>query len=66
VTNPFDDQDGTFLVLLNGEAQYSLWPAFARVPEGWTVALGESTREAALSYVTENWTDMRPAAVRTP
>ena len=31
MTNPFDDEDGTFLVLLNDEEQYSLWPAFIDV-----------------------------------
>lgn len=61
MTNPFDDQDGTFLVLVNDEGQHCLWPAFAAVPAGWATALGESTRDAALSYVEQNWTDMRPA-----
>jgi MbtH protein len=64
VTNPFEDQQGTFLVLVNHEDQHSLWPAFAEVPEGWTVALAETTREAALSYVESNWTDMRPRSLR--
>ena len=64
MTNPFDDQDGTFLVLVNREGQHSIWPAFAEVPAGWTVMLGESTRGAALSYVEENWTDLRPASLR--
>lgn len=58
--NPFDDPDGTYLVLVNDEGQYSLWPSFAQVPAGWTVAHGEGTREACLSYVSANWTDMRP------
>ncbi|MFI9008471.1 MbtH family protein [Actinosynnema sp. NPDC053489] len=64
MTNPFDDQDGSFLVLVNDEGQHCLWPAFAEVPAGWTVALGESTREAALSYVEDHWTDMRPRSLR--
>jgi uncharacterized protein YbdZ (MbtH family) len=63
-TNPFEDQDGTFLVLVNDEGQHSLWPAFAERPGGWSVALGESTREAALAYVEEHWTDMRPRSLR--
>ncbi|MCC2274657.1 MbtH family protein [Streptomyces sp. ET3-23] len=66
MTNPFDDQDGTFLVLVNSEGQHSIWPAFAKVPDGWTVALGESSREAALAHVEENWTDMRPSSLREP
>jgi MbtH protein len=64
VTNPFDDQDGTFLVLVNGEGQHCVWPAFAEVPAGWSIALSESTRNAALSYVEENWTDLRPVSLR--
>ncbi|WP_086561123.1 MbtH family protein [Streptomyces africanus] len=66
MTNPFDDQDGTFLVVVNDEGQYSLWPAFAAVPDGWTVSLGENTREAALAHVAEQWTDMRPRSLREP
>ncbi|QRN79648.1 MAG: MbtH family protein, partial [Nocardiopsis sp. BM-2018] len=36
MTNPFDDTEGSFLVLVNDEDQYSLWPGFAQVPQGWT------------------------------
>ncbi|GAB2789568.1 MbtH family protein [Amycolatopsis magusensis] len=64
MTNPFDDQDGTFLALVNAEEQYSLWPVFAEVPVGWTVALGECTREQALAFVSANWTDLRPKSLR--
>jgi MbtH protein len=64
VSNPFDDQNGTFLVLVNGEGQHSLWPTFADRPEGWTVALGEGPRDAALAYVEKHWTDMRPKSLR--
>jgi MbtH protein len=60
VTNPFEDQDGSFLVLVNSEGQYSLWPHFARVPDGWTVKLGPEKRQACLDYVGQNWIDMRP------
>jgi MbtH protein len=58
--NPFDDPEGTYLVLMNDEGQHSLWPSFVQVPAGWTVAHGEDTRQASLSYVSANWTDMRP------
>ncbi|HYQ62588.1 MbtH family protein [Actinophytocola sp.] len=63
-TNPFDDEDGRFLVLVNDEEQYSLWPAFAEVPAGWTVALAETDRQSAVDHVNENWTDMRPRSLR--
>ncbi|MFF2144920.1 MbtH family protein [Kitasatospora sp. NPDC058190] len=63
MSNPFDDPDGTFLVLVNEEGQHSLWPAFAEVPGGWTVALAETDRQSCLDYVEEHWTDMRPLSL---
>ena len=63
-TNPFDDEDGTFLVLANAEDQHSLWPVFAPVPDGWRIVNGESTRAEALAYVEANWTDLRPRSLR--
>lgn len=66
-SNPFDDQDGRFFVLVNDEEQYSLWPTFADIPAGWTVVFGGddgSDRESALRYVDEKWTDMRPRSLR--
>lgn len=63
-TNPFEDADGRYLVLANDEEQHSLWPSFAEVPAGWRVVFGEQSREACLSYVEENWTDLRPLSIR--
>jgi MbtH protein len=63
-TNPFDDDGGTFFVLVNDEDQQSLWPAFADVPAGWRVVYGEASREACLDYVDQHWTDMRPRSLR--
>ncbi|MGI5365948.1 MbtH family protein [Streptomyces sp. A244] len=59
-TNPFEDDNGTYVVLRNEEGQHSLWPAFADVPAGWTAVFGDESRQACLDYVEENWTDMRP------
>lgn len=63
-TNPFDDADGRFFVLINDEEQYSLWPTFAEVPAGWRIVLDESGRDEALAYVETSWTDMRPKSLR--
>ncbi|GAA2589793.1 MbtH family protein [Actinomadura fulvescens] len=63
MTNPFEDADGTYVVLTNDEGQHSLWPSFAEVPAGWTVAKTEDTRQACLDYVEENWTDLRPKSL---
>lgn len=62
-TNPFDDDNGTFHALVNDEGQHSLWPSFADVPEGWTVAYGPADKASCLSYVEQNWTDLRPRSL---
>jgi MbtH protein len=63
-TNPFDDADGQFLVLVNDEDQHSLWPAFSAPPAGWTSVFGPADRTAAVEYVEANWTDLRPRSLR--
>ena len=62
-TNPFEDEDGRYYALINDEGQYSLWPAFIDVPEGWTIVHGEESRQSCLDYIEENWTDMRPKSL---
>jgi MbtH protein len=60
VSNPFDDQGGAFVVLINDQGQYSLWPAAAEIPAGWSTAYEQNGREACIEYIGKNWTDMRP------
>jgi MbtH protein len=62
-TNPFEDPDGTYLVLMNDESQYSLWPAFIEVPAGWRVVHPEDARQTCLDYIDKHWTDMRPQSL---
>lgn len=63
MTNPFEDPEGIYHVLVNEEGQHSLWPAFADVPQGWRIVLGNGTRDDCLSYVEEHWTDLRPLSL---
>ena len=63
-TNPFDDEDGRFYVLVNDEEQHSLWPAFAEIPAGWRLAFGDAPRDACVQFVEQNWSDMRPKSLR--
>ncbi|MEU9247309.1 MbtH family protein [Streptomyces sp. NPDC048385] len=60
MTNPFDDEGGTFLVLRNDEKQFSLWPEHIDVPAGWITVHGPDGRQACLEHIEQNWTDMRP------
>jgi MbtH protein len=61
--NPFDDPEGEFYALVNGEGQHSLWPTFVEVPAGWTVAHGPAPRQDCLVHVEHHWTDMRPRSL---
>ncbi len=63
MTNPFEDKDGVFHVLVNDEGQYSLWPHFCEVPEGWNVGFGPDKRPACANYIEHNWLDMRPRSL---
>lgn len=63
MTNPFEDVDASYVVLINDEGQHSLWPVFADVPAGWRVTFGEASREACLGFIEESWSDMRPKSL---
>ncbi|MEU7564666.1 MbtH family protein [Streptomyces fradiae] len=63
MSNPFDDENATYLVLVNDEGQHSLWPSFAEVPAGWETVLAEVPRAEAVEYVNTHWTDMRPKSL---
>ena len=62
-TNPFEDENGTYLALINDEGQYSLWPEYIEVPAGWTTVHGPAGRQVCLDYISEHWTDMRPRSL---
>jgi uncharacterized protein YbdZ (MbtH family) len=62
--NPFDDENGRFVVLVNSEEQHSLWPTFADVPPGWQVVFGEADRAACIDYIEQHWPDIRPKTLR--
>ncbi|MER7751516.1 MbtH family protein [Kitasatospora sp. NPDC097643] len=63
MSNPFDDEQGVFLVLANHENQHSLWPAFAEIPAGWRTVKGECGRQEALDHIERTWTDLRPQSL---
>lgn len=53
-----------YIVLINDEEQYSLWPAAKHAPEGWSQTGPTGTKEECEAYVDENWTDMTPKSAR--
>jgi MbtH protein len=61
----FDDNEGRlYMVLVNDEEQFSLWPRDKSVPNGWRSVGKEGTRAECAQYVDEMWTDMRPLSLR--
>jgi MbtH protein len=60
LTNPFEDENGIYHVLVNDEGQHSLWPSFVEVPKGWTIVHEADSRAACLEFISRHWTDMRP------
>ncbi|MFD3373436.1 MULTISPECIES: MbtH family protein [unclassified Streptomyces] len=63
MTNPFEDEDANYLVLKNEEGQFSLWPTFVDVPNGWESVFGEAARQECLDFIEKTWTDMRPKSL---
>lgn len=60
-----DQPDQTmFDVLINEEAQYSIWPAGRALPLGWNIVGAADSKEACLARIEQLWTDMRPLSLR--
>lgn len=53
-----------FRVVVNGEEQYSVWPAERELPQGWSQVGAAEPRDACLQRIEELWTDIRPKSVR--
>jgi MbtH protein len=64
-TGCFDREDEIFIVLVNHEKQYSIWPHWKPVPGGWTAVENvKGDKKTALEYVEKTWTDMRPLSLQ--
>ena len=60
-----DHEDTTrYKVVVNHEAQYSIWPADRENPSGWRDAGKSGTKAECLAYIQEVWVDMRPLSLR--
>ncbi len=56
--------DDKIKVLVNAEEQYSFWPEWKEIPNGWKDTGFLGTKEEAGEYVNKVWTDMRPLSLR--
>jgi MbtH protein len=64
MSNPFDDDEGKFLVLTNPRGDHCLWPTFAPVPPGWTQVTGPDSRPVCLEYIEANWAGPTLGAIK--
>ena len=60
----FDGENTQFRVVINDEEQYSIWPDYKAVPEGWRTVGKSGLKKECLAYIEEVWTDMRPLSLR--
>ncbi|KAA0068965.1 MbtH family NRPS accessory protein [Rhodanobacter sp. T12-5] len=58
------ENEERYIVVVNHEEQYSIWPAGRDIPSGWRADAFEGTRAECLAHIARVWTDMRPLSVR--
>ena len=56
----FDDESILFLVLVNTQQQYSIWPKILPIPDGWRSVHGPISRQHCMDWLKARWTDLRP------
>ena len=54
-----------FNVVINLEEQYSIWPSYKLLPNGWKEVGFQGNKDECLIFIKKNWTDMRPASLKT-
>lgn len=59
-----EDDETIYLVVVNHEEQYSIWPEYREMPNGWQAVGKEGNKADCLAYIEEVWTDMRPLSLR--
>jgi MbtH protein len=59
-----DDEETVFRVVVNPEEQYSIWPVWRPVPDGWRDTGFSGRRKECLAHIDAVWTDKRPLSLR--
>jgi MbtH protein len=60
----WNSPDTRFVVVVNQEEQYSIWPDYKEIPAGWRALDKQGSKEECLAYIEQVWTDMRPLSLR--
>ena len=59
-----DSEDTIFRVVANHEEQYSIWPDYKDLPQGWREAGFSGNKQACLAHIEQVWVDLRPLSLR--
>jgi len=59
-----EHDETTYVVVMNEDEQYSIWPAGLSVPSGWCDVGKHGSKADCLKYIAETWKDMRPLSLR--
>lgn len=59
------DEDKNYNIVINIEEQYSIWPIYKAVPNGWRIVSEyPMSKDECLKQINTLWTDMRPLSLR--
>ena len=59
-----NDDLAIYIVVVNHEEQYSIWPVDQEIPTGWRNVEKQGIKSDCLQYIKEIWVDMRPLSLR--
>lgn len=59
-----EDDPTIYMIVVNDEEQYSIWPEHRPLPLGWSDAKMHGLKAECLAYIEKVWTDMRPLSLR--
>ncbi|MBN3818602.1 MbtH family NRPS accessory protein [Paraburkholderia sp. Se-20369] len=62
--NPVDEDASQYVVVVNDEDQYSIWPHARALPAGWQPAGEPASKAQCLAHIEAVWRDMRPRSLR--
>jgi uncharacterized protein YbdZ (MbtH family) len=59
-----ESADERYIVVVNHEEQYSIWPEGRDLPLGWHAEGTAGPKDVCLDHIQKIWTDMRPLSLR--
>ena len=64
MTQEDEVDERAYRVVMNHEAQYSIWPVDRELPAGWAEEGTKGSKQGCLDHIGVVWTDMRPLSLR--